>query len=220
MSKKIIYSKGEQVGSCFFIKDVPYNKHEGRKAEFQCHCGNIFIATIHSVKTQNKKSCGCLPTCCAPKHSGWGTRLYSIWNGMKDRCNNPNNVNYHRYGGKGVSYTPDWELFSNFAAWAKENGYSDNLTIDRIDSNGNYEPSNCRWTNLYVQSQNRGINKNNLSGYKGVSFCKLTNKYKASVGYNNKQKTLGRFMTAKEAALAYNAFIITNNLGHTLNEIQ
>lgn len=86
------------------------------------------------------------------------TRLYHVWAGMKDRCRNPNSPAYHWYGGRGISYHKDWELFDNFEKWALENGYNDTLSIDRIDNNGNYEPGNCRFVNQKVQCNNKRDN--------------------------------------------------------------
>lgn len=221
MPNKIEYKKDQELGEqCYYQYDVSiYNRYKGRVAVFKCRCGNLFEARIHAVKTKNVKSCGCLPTCCAPIHGGWGTRLYSIWNGMKDRCNNCNSLAYPGYGGKGIQIDPAWDSFIVFKDWALSNGYAENLTLDRIDPDGNYTPSNCRWADNFTQARNRSKNKNNKSGYKGVSFCKSTGRYKASIGFNNKQKTLGRFDTPELAAKAYNEFVITNNLEHRLNDV-
>lgn len=87
------------------------------------------------------------------KHGMTGTRLYRIWQGMKQRCNNPNKQGYGDYGGKGIKVCEEWEnSFETFYDWATGNGYSDTLTIDRKDSSGNYEPSNCRWLTLEENS--------------------------------------------------------------------
>lgn len=86
-------------------------------------------------------------------------RLYRIWQMMRQRCNNENAENYKYYGGRGITVCDEWENdFSLFALWSFANGYNDNLTIDRIESNGNYEPNNCRWISKKEQMNNRSSN--------------------------------------------------------------
>jgi len=88
------------------------------------------------------------------KHGMSETRLYKTWENMKIRCNNPNAHNYHNYGGRGIKVCPEWFEFIPFMKWAMANGYADNLTLDRMDVNGDYEPSNCRWTTVKEQQNN------------------------------------------------------------------
>lgn len=103
-------------------------------------------------------------------HGGKHTKLYSVWCGMKERCNNPNNKRFYCYGGRGISVCAEWaESFSLFREWALENGYQDGLTIDRIDSNGNYEPNNCRWATR--AQQNRNYSRNHMITYRGETKC-------------------------------------------------
>ena len=95
------------------------------------------------------------------EHNFGRTRLYRIYNNMKQRCNNPNNHKYPRYGARGIKVCDEWNCRNGlkaFGEWALQNGYSDELTLDRIDNNGNYEPSNCRWIDLKAQSNNRSDN--------------------------------------------------------------
>lgn len=105
------------------------------------------------------------------KHGMRYTRIYNIWRSMRQRCKNPHHINYHNYGGKGVTVCDEWDnSFETFYSWAIKNGYTDTLTIDRIDSNGNYEPSNCRWASYKVQANN--TKSNHLITYNGVTRTK------------------------------------------------
>lgn len=93
-------------------------------------------------------------------HGKRHTRIYSIWLNMKTRCYNKNNNYYEYYGRRGIKICNEWrDSFQAFYDWAMENGYQDGLTIDRVDTNSNYEPSNCRWTDRKQQSRNRRNNK-------------------------------------------------------------
>lgn len=92
-------------------------------------------------------------------------RLYSIWHNMKSRCTNTKMAHFDRYGGRGIKVCDDWQKFEPFYEWAMSHGYSDTLTLDRIDVDGNYEPSNCRWVDMYVQNNN--TQKNHYITYKG-----------------------------------------------------
>ena len=96
------------------------------------------------------------------KHGMRHTRLYNIWRSMNQRCNNPNTINFKRYGGRGITVCDEWkDDFQAFYDWAMANGYSDELTIDRLDPNGNYEPSNCRWATWEQQANNK---RNSMKG--------------------------------------------------------
>lgn len=94
------------------------------------------------------------------KHCMCHTRLYHIWNGMKQRCSNPKAIGYRYYGGKGVTVCQEWQnSFQAFYDWAVANGYDDNLSIDRRDANGHYCPENCRWTTSKEQQNNTSYNR-------------------------------------------------------------
>lgn len=106
----------------------------------------------------------------APTHGGANTRLYGVWSAMKERCGNPKNRSYKHYGARGISVCDEWANdFSSFRSWAMSNGYSENLTIDRIDFNGNYEPGNCRFVTTAMQ--NRNYSRNHFITYRGETKC-------------------------------------------------
>ena len=190
-------------------------------------CGTKFKAHTLNVKFGNTKSCGCYQKRRASEtnktHGLIGIKLYYTWAKIKDRILNLKNKQYNDYGGRGITICEEWKNdFVSFYNWAIENGYEENkgLSIDRIDNEGNYCPENCRWATKTIQNRNQRMQKNNTSGFKGVCYYKKNNKYVAYICVNKKNTHLGSFQTAEEGAIAYNNYIIENNLeGFILNEI-
>lgn len=144
----------------------------------RCDCGNKKIIKSKSLKDNSTKSCGCLQKEVARKYMSEKMRKYpdvhsrlkNIYFNMKSRCYNLNHCAYGNYGGRGITLCEEWKNNSNaFYFWAMNNGYQENLTIDRIDVNGNYEPSNCRWIDLKTQQRNR--RNNHLITYNDETLC-------------------------------------------------
>ena len=212
----------EDLGMIFHTES---SKTKVRFGLYRCgFCGTEFKANTSSVTRGHTKSCGCYGIRRIKEtntiHSFSGTRIYGIWNKMRKRILNTKNPKYDIYGGRGITICDEWLDVQNFYDWAMSNGYSDELSIDRIDNNGNYCPENCRWTTITIQNRNQRIRRDNTSGYKGVSYRKDIKKYKAQIYVNKKGIYLGSFKTAEEGAMAYNNYIIENNLeGFILNEI-
>lgn len=144
----------------------------GRKSKrwlCQCDCGNQSIVYDSSLRTGGTKSCGCLRREVAGDkartHGLSHSRLRNVWRLMLERCTQENNKSYYLYGGKGITVCDEWHNFLAFAEWSFANGYKDGLTIDRIDSNKNYCPENCRWVTRKVQNNN--TNRNHLITWNG-----------------------------------------------------
>ena len=198
------------------------NPYKQRHGIYECcYCGIEFKANIQNLK-KNKIAKGCkkcnneIKAKNMIKHGDHDSRLYQCWASMKSRCSE-NYEQKHYYHDKGVKVCNKWNDYVEFRKWSLENGYSNDLTLDRIDSDGNYEPSNCRWATKSEQAANTSKSKNNTSGYTGVHFRKDTKKWDVSLYLKSKKHTIGSFEDIKEAALARDTFIIVYGLPHRRN---
>lgn len=152
----------------------------------KCDCGNEKVVEAYSLKTGRISSCGCLCIERHTKHNMRHTRLHEVWHSMKNRCKNPSHVAYSDYGGRGIKVCEEWQDFIPFMEWALNNGYSDELTIDRIDVNGDYEPTNCRWATMKEQGNNRRNNRRVT--YHGISYTISELSDKTNIPYSKLSK--------------------------------
>jgi len=170
---------GQRFGRLVAIKKVGKNAHRYNLWLCECDCGNTAEVATSALIGGHTQSCGCLMRETASKtmttHGRTNERLHVLWREIKQRCSNPNNISYKYYGGRGVTVCEEWaDNYMAFREWAYSNGYDEyakrgDCTIDRIDVNGNYEPSNCRWVDMKTQIRNQRPRK---KGYKRGAYNK------------------------------------------------
>lgn len=162
---------GQRFSKLTVIKRAEKNSKSGNaRWVCRCDCGKYSTVIGSHLLSGKTTSCGCNRYSKTAKgHSK--ERLYRIWYGMHRRCYDPKDDKYKWYGSRGISVCKAWHDFLAFRDWALNHGYSDELTIDRIDNDGNYEPSNCRWINIKSQANNR--NSNRILKYRGKEYTAI-----------------------------------------------
>ncbi len=191
------------------------SKQKARYGLYQCgYCEAEFEATTAHIKKGHTKSCGCQKG--GKIHGLSHNQFYKTWSNMMGRCYNLKNKHYQSYGGRGISVCTDWQDLANFVSWA-ESTYIEGMTMDRINNDGNYEPTNIRWTNKTTQAVNQRIQKNNTSGFVGINWYKITSKWVSKIKVNKVDINLGYFNSIEEAVQARDNYILENKLPHKLS---
>lgn len=200
MKLKNVINKGDRFGRLLVLEQLPNNQWGNRVFLCRCDCGIERTYQASALYRGRAQSCGCLHKERVTKHGDsltekTRTSLYKKWSGIKSRCNNSNMQDYRYYGARGITYSPEWEDYRNFKEWALSSGYQDGLEIDRIDPDGNYEPSNCRW----VTHRQQDYNKRNTLRYKGEPLKLLCQRL--GVDYGRVWKRIKRDGWSVEKAL-------------------
>lgn len=170
------------------VLSLTYTKNGRTFWNCKCSCGNEKIILGKDLQNGHIRSCGCLRVETSKSrmttHGATDSRLYNIWTSMKARCETSKKQKFIKdYQNRGIKICAEWHDFSVFQKWALENGYKENLSIDRIDNNGNYCPENCRWADNFTQANNKRNNH--------------------WLTYNNKTQTIAQW--SKELGMKYNA---------------
>jgi len=157
---------GQKFGLLTAVEPCGRDKFGNVKWLCKCDCGNETTAVLGTLVHGSKKSCGCL----FKRYYTENKRLYNVWRGMINRCENENTSSYHLYGKRGIKVCDEWHVFKSFLDWSMNNGYDQNAprgkcTLDRIDVNGDYCPENCRWVDMKTQGKNfRKNHRYNING--------------------------------------------------------
>ena len=167
---------GQKFGRLTVVEFVGISKRHYAIWKCICECGNEYITTTDVLTRKGNHSCGCLAKEHLKemserniKHGMTGSRLLGCYKAMMSRCYREKDIHYNAYGKRGIFVCDEWiNDKQSFITWALNNGYSDDLTLDRIDVNGNYEPINCRWIPMKEQYKNKQSNSKKLpESYKG-----------------------------------------------------
>lgn len=198
--------KGKTFGKLRVIDKIGSNKHQKTVWNCKCVCGKEISVTGSDLVRGHSQSCGCarkeairrFNVSNKTKHGYAKHPAYNIRKKILDRCYNPENKNYHQYGGRGIIVYEEW--INNpeaFVVWAENNGYKKGLQIDRIDNNGNYEPANCRWTTSKINNRNRrdnvlitidGVTKNQ------IEWAEELNVHYSTIWRHRKNGTIEKFI--------------------------
>ena len=202
--RRITVSYGEKYGRLTVIREAPpqqWSKYKIRMVLCSCDCGKEKVVRLEYLRCGHTKSCGCNRKLISAKvretHGESGTRLHGIWSGMLARCRNKNRKSYKHYGAIGISVCYEWLSFENFQEWSLANGYKENLTIERIDTGGNYEPSNCKWITKAEQARNKRNNR--LVSYRGETKILVEWSEELQIDYNLLQRRLSSGWSTEKA---------------------
>jgi len=204
---KLIKNIGKRKGMPFGLYECP-------------ECGCEYEANKYNVNrgySTKCRPCGYKSSTTKNSKRGRKSKLYPVWQAMKQRCSNPKDKNFHHYGGRGISVCDEWSDYEVFYDWALSSGYKNKLTLERTDNDKGYSPSNCEWATQQVQTINQRMSKTNTSGYIGVHPQAKDNIFIAAVRYNGKRHYIGCYKDKVEAARERDAFILNNKFPHPLN---
>lgn len=161
----------QRFGNLMVLKRIGNDKYGRTQWQCRCTCGNLTNVASGNLVSGHTSSCGCGEALNrkrlglrSERHGKYGTSIYNVWNAMVQRCSNPNQPSFKNYGGRDIQVCDEWKTFESFYEWAKRSGYVEGIargecTIERIDVNGNYCHTNCKWVNMQEQANNKRTNR-------------------------------------------------------------
>lgn len=207
MSRKYKDLTGQRFGYLVAIKPNGKTKNCNIIWDCLCDCGNHTNVTSGNLVRGSITSCGCKRSYTISEknktHGKSGTRLYMVWSRMVTRCTKPSHHAYKDYGGRGITVCEEWKNnYQSFYDWAMKTGYNDNApmfecTLDRIDVDGNYEPSNCRWVTIKEQARNRRSSR--IIEYKGKKYCAVELAEKINMSVDTLKRRLNKGWSVDDA---------------------
>lgn len=207
VKSKTVFKQGLVKNKLTSLKEVPTPEHITNKSEiyalFKCECGKEVVLRYYNVYKELQKSCGCVRKKGKQKHGlvVKNKNLFDRHCGMISRCYNEKHPEYANYGGRGIKVCNRWLDVQNFFN-DMEDTFDPELSLDRIDVNGDYCKENCRWVNLSVQAYNQRMKCTNTSGKTGVTWDKNRNKWSVAISCEGKRVHVGRFTSFEEAVKA------------------
>ncbi len=197
---------GKKFGRLTVVERIENDKYKNVRFKCICDCGKYKNVNRNALATGRTSSCGCYNKEASSKraktHGNSKSPVYTAIINIIGRCENPKNPEYKNYGGRGITVCDRWR--TNPGLFVEDMGErpSPNHSIDRIDVNGNYEPSNCRWATLSEQGHNKRVSERSSTGITGVSYDKKLKKYRSYINVEGKRRYSKRFDTINEAMQA------------------
>ena len=190
------------IGETYMKYPTEKSRQRYKYGLYECaYCGNHWEVMVHSINSESTKSCGCQKGCIT--HGLSSNKFYQTWYDMKYRCYNNMRQDYKDYGARGITVCEEWLNVSNFVAWCEmTHPNTEGVSLDRIDNDKGYSPENCTWSDKTTQNINQRIQKNNTSGYVGVSWDKSHNLWQVNIRVNKKLIKIGRYKDIENAKIA------------------
>ena len=208
---RLVNRKGLRYGRLLVVADAGVGPHKKHLWSCRCDCGKEVVVASGSLVSGNTTSCGCFHKEVITIHGGWKKSSYNTWRAMLRRCNNPNDKDFPRYGGRGITVCEEWLDYSRFASDMGEP--SNGETLDRINNDEGYLKENCRWTTGHVQAVN-SRRRQSKTGHRGVAYYPRYKKWMANITHEGR-RYYSHMCTSLEEAIRERKILETRHWGRS-----